>query len=121
MADKVLGVMCDKVLGVMDDNGTKVVLAYKGHLGKLVVMQIEPDAETYEDGSSDARVIAEVYISVHEESPMHFYIDYTIVAGPTEVGNEELMKQRKDRVTVILHNYEEEILDFIESEDYLKY
>lgn len=121
MADKVLGVMCDKVLGVMDDNGTKVVLAYKGHLGKLVVMQIEPDAETYEDGSSDARVIAEVYISVHEESPMHFYIDYTIVAGPTEVGNEELMKQRKDRVVIILHDYEEEILDFIESEDYLKY
>lgn len=121
MADKVLGVMCDKVLGVMDDNGTKVVLAYKGHLGKLVVMQIEPDAETYEDGSSDARVIAEVYISVHDESPMHFYIDYTIVAGPTEVGNEELMKQRKDRVVIILHDYEEEILDFIESEDYLKY
>jgi hypothetical protein len=121
MADKVLGVMYDKVLGVMDDNGTKIVLAYKGCLGKLVVMQIEPDAETYEDGSSDARVIAEVYISVHEESPEHFYIDYTIVAGPTEVGNEELMKVRKDRVVVILHNYEEEILDFIESEDYLKY
>lgn len=121
MADKVLGVMCDKVLGVMDDNGTKVVLAYKGYLGKLVVMQIEPDAETYEDGSSDARVIAEVHISAHEESPIHFYIDYTIVAGPTEVGNEELMNQRKDRVVVILHNYEEEILNFIESEDYLKY
>ena len=121
MADKVLGVICDKVLGVMDDNATKIVLAYKGHLGKLVVMQIEPDAETYEDGSTDARVIAEVHISVHEESPEHFYIDYTIVASPTEVGNDELMKQRKDRVTVILHNYEEEILDFIESEDYYKY
>lgn len=50
--------MADKVLGVMDDNGTKIVLAYKGYLGKLVVMQIEPDAETYEDGSSDARIIA---------------------------------------------------------------
>ena len=121
MADKVLGVMDDKVLGVMDDKGTKIVLAYKGHLGKLVVMQIEPDAETYEDGSADARVIAEVHISVHEESPDHFYIDYTIVAGPNEVGDEALMKQRKDRVVVILHNYEEEILDFVESEDYLKY
>lgn len=111
--------MADKVLGVMEDNGTKVVLAYKGYLGKLVVMQIEPDAETYEDGSYDARIIAQVHISVHEESPEHFYIDYTIVAGPTEVGNEALMKQRKDRVTVILHNYEEEILDFVESEEYL--
>lgn len=111
--------MADKVLGVMEDNGTKVVLAYKGYLGKLVVMQIEPDAETYEDGSYDARIIAQVHISVHEKSPEHFYIDYTIVAGPTEVGNEELMKQRKDRVTVILHNYEEEILDFVESEEYL--
>lgn len=113
--------MADKVLGVMDDNGTKVVLAYKGYLGKLVVMQIEPDAETYEDGSYDARIIAQVHISVHEESPEHFYIDYTIVAGPTEVGNEALMKQRKDRVVIILHDYEEEILDFMESEDYLKY
>ena len=113
--------MADKVLGVMDDNGTKVVLAYKGYLGKLVVMQIEPDAETYKDGSYDARIIAQAHISVHEESPEHFYIDYTIVAGPTEVGNEELMKQRKDRVVIILHDYEEEILDFIESEDYLKY
>lgn len=113
--------MADKIIGVMDDNGTKVVLAYKGHLGKLVVMQIEPDAETYEDGSSDARIIAQVHISAHEESPEHFYIDYTIVAGPNEVGDEALMKQRKDRVTVILHNYEEEILDFVESEDYLKY
>ena len=111
--------MADKVLGVMEDNGTKVVLAYKGYLGKLVVMQIDPDAETYEDGSYDARIIAQVHISVHEESADHFYIDYTIVAGPTEVGNEELMKQRKDRVTVILHNYEEEILDFVESEEYL--
>lgn len=111
--------MADKVLGVMDDKGTKVVLAYKGYLGKLVVMQIEPDAETYEDGSSDARIIAQVHISAHEESPEHFYIDYTIVAGPTEVGNEELMKQRKDRVVVILHNYEEEILDFIDNKEYL--
>lgn len=111
--------MADKVLGVMEDNGTKIVLAYKGYLGKLVVMQTEPDAETYEDGSYDARIIAQVHISVHEESPEHFYIDYTIIAGPTEVGNEELMKQRKDRVTVILHNYEEEILDFVESEEYL--
>lgn len=119
--DKIIGVMCDKVLGVMDDNGTKVVLAYKGYLGKLVVMQIEPDAETYEDGSSDARIIAQVHISQHEESPEHFYVDYTIVAGPNEVGDEALMKQRKDRVVVILHNYEEEILDFVESEDYLKY
>lgn len=111
--------MADKVLGVMNDKETKIVLAYKGYLGKLVVMQIEPDAETYEDGSYDARIIAQVHISQHEESPEHFYIDYTIVAGPTEVGNEELMKQRKDRVTVILHNYEEEILDFVESEEYL--
>ena len=111
--------MADKVLGVMDDKGTKVVLAYKGYLGKLVVMQIEPDAETYEDGSSDARIIANVYISQHEELPEHFYIDYTIVAGPTEVGDEALMKQRKDRVTVILHNYEEEILDFVENKEYL--
>lgn len=113
--------MADKVLGVMDDKGTKIVLAYKGYLGKLAVMQIEPDAETYEDGSSDARIIAQVHISAHEESPEHFYIDYTIVAGPNEVGDEALMKQRKDRVNVILHNYEEEILDFVESEDYLKY
>ena len=113
--------MADKVLGVMNDKETKIVLAYKGYLGKLVVMQIEPDAETYEDGSSDARIIAQVHISQHEESPEHFYIDYTIVAGPNEVGDEALMKQRKDRVTVILHNYEEEILDFVESEDYLKY
>lgn len=111
--------MADKVLGVMNDKETKIVLAYKGYLGKLVVMQIEPDAETYEDGSSDARIIAQVHVSAHEESPEHFYIDYTIVAGPTEVGNEELMKQRKDRVTVILHNYEEEILDFIENKEYL--
>nr|DAJ90471.1 MAG TPA: hypothetical protein [Caudoviricetes sp.] len=111
--------MADKVLGVMDDNGTKVVLAYKGYLGKLVVMQIEPDAETYEDGSYDARIIAQVHISVHEESPEHFYIDYTIVAGPNEVGDEALMKQRKDRVVVILHNYEEEILDFIDNKEYL--
>lgn len=111
--------MADKVLGVIDDKGTKIVLAYKGYLGKLVVMQIEPDAETYEDGSSDARIIAQVHISVHEESPEHFYIDYTIVAGPTEVGDEALMKQRKDRVTVILHNYEEEILDFVENKEYL--
>lgn len=111
--------MADKVLGVMDDKGTKIVLAYKGYLGKLVVMQIEPDAETYEDGSSDARIIAQVHISVHEESPEHFYIDYTIVAGPNEVGDEALMKQRKDRVVVILHNYEEEILDFIDNKEYL--
>lgn len=111
--------MADKVLGVMDDKGTKVVLAYKGYLGKLVVMQVEPDAETYEDGSSDARIIAQVHISAHEESPEHFYIDYTIVAGPNEVGDEALMKQRKDRVVVILHNYEEEILDFIENKEYL--
>jgi hypothetical protein len=111
--------MADKVLGVMDDKGTKIVLAYKGYLGKLVVMQIEPDAETYEDGSSDARIIAQVHISAHEESPEHFYIDYTIVAGPTEVGDEALMKQRKDRVVVILHNYEEEILDFVENKEYL--
>lgn len=111
--------MADKVLGVMDDKGTKVVLAYKGYLGKLVVMQIEPDAETYEDGSSDARIIAQVHISAHEESPEHFYIDYTIVAGPNEVGDEVLMKQRKDRVVVILHNYEEEILDFIDNKEYL--
>lgn len=111
--------MADKVLGVMDDKGTKIVLAYKGYLGKLVVMQVEPDAETYEDGSSDARIIAQVHISAHEESPEHFYIDYTIVAGPTEVGNEELMKQRKDMVVVILHNYEEEILDFIDNKEYL--
>ena len=111
--------MADKVLGVMDDKGTKVVLAYKGYLGKFVVMQIEPDAETYEDGSSDARIIAQVHISAHEESPEHFYIDYTIVAGPNEVGDEVLMKQRKDRVVVILHNYEEEILDFIDNKEYL--
>lgn len=111
--------MADKVLGVMDDKGTKVVLAYKGYLGKLVVMQVEPDAETYEDGSSDARIIAQVHISAHDESPEHFYIDYTIVAGPNEVGDEALMKQRKDRVTVILHNYEEEILDFVENKEYL--
>lgn len=111
--------MADKVLGVMDDKGTKIVLAYKGYLGKLVVMQIEPDAETYEDGSSDARIIAQVHISAHEESPEHFYIDYTIVAGPNEVGDEALMKQRKDRVVVILHNYEEEILDFVENKEYL--
>lgn len=111
--------MADKVLGVMDDKGTKVVLAYKGYLGKLVVMQVEPDAETYEDGSSDARIIAQVHISAHEESPEHFYIDYTIVAGPNEVGDEALMKQRKDRVVVILHNHEEEILDFVENKEYL--
>ena len=111
--------MADKVLGVMNDKETKIVLAYKGYLGKLVVMQVEPDAETYEDGSSDARIIAQVHISAHEESPEHFYIDYTIVAGPTEVGNEELMKQRKDMVVVILHNYEEEILDFIDNKEYL--
>ena len=111
--------MADKVLGVMDEKGTRIVLAYKGYLGKLVVMQVEPDAETYEDGSSDARIIAQVHISAHEESPEHFYIDYTIVAGPTEVGDEALMKQRKDRVTVILHNYEEEILDFVENKEYL--
>ena len=111
--------MADKVLGVMDGKGTRIVLAYKGYLGKLVVMQIEPDAETYEDGSSDARIIAQVHISAHEESPEHFYIDYTIVAGPTEVGNEELMKVRKDRVVVILRNYEEEILDFIDNKEYL--
>ena len=111
--------MADKVLGVMDDKGTKIVLAYKGYLGKLVVMQIEPDAETYEDGSSDARIIAQVHISAHKESPEHFYIDYTIVAGPNEVGDEALMKQRKDRVVVILHNYEEEILDFIDNKEYL--
>lgn len=111
--------MADKVLGVMDDKGTKVVLAYKGYLDKLVVMQIEPDAETYDDGSSDARIIAQVHVSAHEESPEHFYIDYTIVAGSTEVGDEALMKQRKDRVTVILHNYEEDILDFVENKEYL--
>lgn len=64
--------MADKVLGVMDDKGTKIVLAYKGYLGKLVVMQIEPDAETYEDGSSDARIITQVHISAHEESTRTF-------------------------------------------------
>jgi hypothetical protein len=102
----------DKFIGYIEDKDTYIIVAYKEHFDGLVVLEaVKPIPES---GEADCKVIAKVFVSEHEEADEYYYIDYTLVVSPNEVGDDDRMEHLKNIVTSVLHIFEDDIIDFLE-------